>query len=132
MPDSTFRTHDVVPGVVHVNGAFRPNGSSALANTEARNTLFGVATVVRNSAGNYTVTLPFGAARVRRAHADLQLNAIPAATPALWIRGPVTVTANAISFVIQYTENNVAADIADNANNWIHYSLTLDNGTVPL
>lgn len=132
MPDSTFRTHDALPGVVHVNGSFRPNGSSALVNSLARNTLFGVATIVRNSAGNYTVTLPFGAAAVRRAQLNLQLNAIPAATPAAYFRGPITLGPNSISFTIQYTENNVAADIADNANNWIHYSLALDNGTVPL
>jgi len=129
--DTTFRTHDCVPGTVRIGGSFRPNGGSALSDTEARNTLYGIATIVRNSAGNFTVTLPFGANKVRRSFVFYRLSALPAAVASITILGAPTVSTSAISFTIQYAQNNVAADIADNAANWIDWELVLDNGTVP-
>lgn len=132
MADSTFRTHDVVPGVVRVGGAFRPNGSSALSNTAARNTLYGIATITRDgAAGKFLVVLPFGANAIRHIHLGFRLSALPAAVASIMVLGAPSVSSSAISFTIQYAQNNVAADIADNAANWIDWELVLDNGTVP-
>lgn len=130
--ESTFRTHSVVPGTVRVAGAFRPNGSSALSNTAARNTLYGIASISRITAGKFTVTLPFGGAGVRNIKLGFRLSALPANIANIFVLGAATVSTSAISFTIQYTENNVAVDIADNAANWIDWELVVDNGTVPL
>lgn len=131
--DTTFRTHDCVPGTVRISGSFRPNGSSALTNTEARNTLYGIATITRDgAAGKFLVVLPFGANKIRSIQLGFRLSALPAAVASIMVLGAPTVTASAISFTIQYAQNNVAADIADNAANWIDFALVLDNGTVPL
>lgn len=130
--DSTFRTHDAVPGVVRVSGAFRPNGSSPLSDSEARNTLYGVATVQRTGAGLFTVALPFGANKIRSIAAQYRLSALPAAVASIMVLGTPSVTSSAISFQIQYAQNNVGTDIADNAANWIDWEIVLDNGTVPL
>ena len=131
MADSTFRTHDVVPGVLRVGGAFRPNGGSALSDSAARNTLYGIATITRTGTGLFTVVLPFGANAVRRLFVGYRLSALPAAVASICVLGAPSVSASAISFQIQYAQNNVAADIADNAANWIDWELVLDNGTVP-
>lgn len=131
MADSTFRTHDIVPGVVRVGGSFRPNGGSALSNTEARNTLFGIATIARTGQGLFVVTLPFGANKVRHIHVGYRLSALPAAVASIMVLGTPSISTSAISFQIQYAQNNLAADIADNASNWIDWEVVLDNGTVP-
>jgi hypothetical protein len=131
--DTTFRTHDFVPGTVRISGSFRPNGSSALSNTAARNTLFGAATITRDgAAGKFLVVLPFGANKIRSLLVGYRLSALPAAVASIMVLGAPTVTASSITFTIQYAQNNVAADIADNAANWIDFALVLDNGTVPL
>lgn len=128
--DTTYRTHDAVPGAVRVAGAFRPNGNSALVNNAARNTLFGVATIARNNTGLYTVTLPFGAARIRAVNVGFRLSAIPANIANLFVVA-ATCTNSAVTVQMQYTQNNVAFDIADNAANWIDWEVVLDNETVP-
>lgn len=131
MADSTFRTHDVVPGVVRFGGAFRPNGGSPLSDSAARNTLFGIATITRTGTGLFTVVLPFGGGSIRRIFVGYRLSALPAAVASIMVLGAPSVSAGAISFQIQYAQNNVAADIADNAANWIDWEVVLDNGTVP-
>lgn len=129
--DSTFRTHDLYPGTVRVSGSFRPNGGNPLSNTAARNTLFGVATITRTGTGLFTVVLPFGANKIHSLVVGYRLSALPAAVASICVLGAPSVSASAISFQIQYAQNNVAADIADNAANWIDFSMVLDNGTVP-
>ena len=129
--DTVFDTADTVPGTVRIGGAFRPNGSSAFSNSTSTNTLYGIATIARNSAGNFTVTLPFGAASIRSIRLGYRLSALPANVASIMVIGAPTVSTSAISFVIQYAENNVAADIASNAANWIDWEITVDNGTLP-
>lgn len=129
--DSTFRTHDLSPATVRVSGSFRPNGGSPLSDTAARNTLFGKATITRTGTGLFTVALPFGANKIHSLVVGYRLSALPAAVASICVLGAPSVSASAISFQIQYAQNNVAADIADNAANWIDFSMVLDNGTVP-
>lgn len=129
--DMTYRLHCSKPGSVLVSGAFRPNGGSAFSNSASTNTQYGVATITRNSAGNFTVALNFGGASIRNIKAGFRLSALPAAVASIMIIGAPTVSTSAISFVIQYAENNLAADIASNAANWIDWEFILDNGTVP-
>lgn len=133
--DTTYRMHNQFPGTVVVSGGFRPNGSSAVLDNNNPQ-----ATVTRVSAGLYTVSLPFGANALKAAHASLRLNS-PAAHFFTINVTSATVSASIISFSVLVLEHTVSggpsfdhdpADIAANANNWIYWTLELDNGTVPL
>jgi hypothetical protein len=130
--DTTYRIHAHVPATVHVCGAFRPNGSSAISDSESTNTGYAAGIrVARNSAGNFTVTLPFGAKSIRGIRVSYRLSALPASVASICVFGEPSVSASAISFVIQFALNNVAAEIASNVANWIDWALDLDNETLP-
>jgi len=128
--DTTYRTHDAVPGTVRVSGAFRPNGNSALVDNDARNTLHGIATITRNGVGLYTVSLPFSVKRIRSVTVGFRLSAIPANVANLFVVS-TAVSSSTVTIQMQYTQNNVAFDIADNAANWVDWAVVLDNETVP-
>ena len=112
-------------GVVNVEGSFAPNGSSAI--DSASNSGSGWS-VVRTSTGLFTITLEDSYVGVYAASAHLQLAAGDDKIAQL---GAIDVTsAKTVQIRIWDVSAAAVADLADNANNRIHFSLQLKNTTV--
>jgi hypothetical protein len=110
-------------GLVKIEGSFAPNGSSALVSTSTKGKAF---TVARTGVGVFVVTLNDKYAELISTRCGVQLSAL-ADTDVLF--GPIDViSAKTVTILVKTA--GVAADIAANANNRIHFSLTLRNTAV--
>lgn len=121
MANRTF--HDVKAQHSNVRlivGSFRPNGSSAVATTA------GIGySVVRTSAGLFTVTLTDSYPGLLSGHCSLQL---AAGGDQIVQFGEIdVVTAKTVQIRVWDISDAAVADIASNANNWIHFTLCLKN-----
>ncbi len=102
-------------------GSFAPD--TANAPTTLRGSGFTVAYV---SAGRWTVTIQgIGGATVVKAIAGVQLNAAAASPIDVSIIGATANTSGNLTFDILYRVNAVATNIAANANNRVHFSVTV-------
>lgn len=111
-------------------GSFLPNGSSALA---AAGILGAGFTVVRTSAGLFTVTLAEKWLRLLTAKLTLQTAAVSQAQLQLGttdVSGAKTVEIRSVAPTGAGDTTLIVADIASNANNRIHFELTLSQDTV--
>lgn len=103
-----------------IAGSFRPNGSSAVATTA------GIGfSVVRTSAGLFTVTLSDSYPGILSGHCSLQL---ASGDDKVVQFGSIDVsTAKTVEIRVWDISDAAVADIASNANNWIHFTLMLKN-----
>ena len=108
------------PHVKIIAGSFKPNGSSAVANTDNTGTGF---TVARSGTGSFTVTLDAKYPGLLSGQCSLALNAVADSKVQF---GAIDV-ASAKTVVINVITTASAADIAANANNRIHFCLMLRN-----
>ncbi len=108
---------------VVIIGSFRPNGTSAVDNT--LNTGQGY-TVARSGVGIFTITLNDKYVSCLSATTGLALSAV--ADTALQF-GAIDVS-SAGTLVLNVLTAGVAADIASNAANRIHFTLVLSNSNV--
>jgi len=112
-------------GEVRVQGSFAPNGASAVASASYVGLGWSVA---RNSAGNFTITFQDDFPALISAQATLQLATTGAGQVAHFQAIDV---ASAKTAVLQVYDNaGVAADIAANAGNRIHFCFIMRNSTV--
>lgn len=115
-------------GLVKIEGSFAPNGSSALSAASTKGKGF---TVARTSAGLFTVTLANAYMELIAAQVSLQRSA---ASPIQLELGTAdVVTAKTVQIrAVDMTDPAVpaVADVAANAANRIHFSLTLRNTAV--
>jgi hypothetical protein len=115
-------------GIVALSGRFRPNAASAIDNTLNKGLGYSVA---RTGVGAYTVTLQDGYVDALAIIPGVQLNTLLKGN--VQITGAIDVT-TAKTFVIQYQEETAgalaAAEIASNANNWVHFVAVLRNSEV--
>lgn len=108
---------------VVIAGSFRPNGSSAVDNT--LNTGLGFS-VVRDDVGDFTITL------------EDRFNGIDSAQISLELAAPGDSNVNfgdidvvtAGTLIVSIFTAAVTADLADDANNRVHFSLTLKNTNI--
>lgn len=102
-------------------------GSFAPAGTGAPTALQGSGfTVAYVSAGRWTVTIQgIGGATVVKVLAGVQLNAAAASPLDVSVIGATASSSGNLTFDILYRVNAVATDIAANANNRIHFSVTV-------
>jgi hypothetical protein len=78
------------------------------------------------SAGRWTVTiLGIGGATVVKAMAGVQLNAAPVTALDVSIIGATASSSGNLTFDILYRINATATNIAANANNRVHFSVTV-------
>jgi hypothetical protein len=112
-------------GVRVLAGSFRPNAASAIDNTLNKGLGWSVA---RTGVGAYTVTLQDGFVGALAIIPSVQVNTL--LKGCVQLTGAVDVT-TAKTFVIQYQEESAgalaAAEIASNANNWVHFVAFLRN-----
>ena len=112
-------------GVKVLAGAFRPNAAGVIDNTLNKGLGWSVA---RTGVGAYTVTLQDGYVGILAIVPSVQLNAL--LKGCVQLTGAIDVT-TAKTFVIQYQEETAgalaAAEIASNANNWVHFVALLRN-----
>ena len=102
-------------------GSFAPD--TANAPTDLRGSGFTVAYV---SAGRWTVTIQgIGGATVVKAMAGVQLNAAPVTALDVSIIGATASSSGNLTFDILYRINATATNIAANANNRVHFSVTV-------
>lgn len=102
-------------------GSFAPD--TANAPTDLVGSGFTVAYV---SAGRWTVTiLGIGGASIVKALVGVQLNAAEADALDVSIIGATASSSGNLTFDILYRVNAVATDIAANANNRVHFSVTV-------
>jgi hypothetical protein len=102
-------------------GSFAPD--TANAPTTLRGSGF---TVTYVSAGRWTVTIQgIGGATVVKAIAGVQLNAAAASPIDVSIIGATASSSGNLTFDILYRVNAVATNIAANANNRVHFSVTV-------
>jgi hypothetical protein len=110
------------PNAELFEGSFAPAGASAPTNLRGAGF-----TVVRASAGRWTVTVQgLSFSKVVKVTAGVQLNAAPATTTDVLVIGDVANSNGNVTFDILYRENATATDIAANANNRVHFSLTVE------
>lgn len=112
-------------GLVKIEGSFAPNGSSALAVASTYGKGF---TVARTSAGLFTITLADKYAQLICATLGLQLAS--GADSFIQFGSIDVVTAKTVQIRNWDVSDAAVADIAANANNRIHFSLTLRNTAV--
>ena len=110
-------------GVVVFSGSFKPNAGSAVDNTANTGAGF---TVAYTGVGIFTITLDDSYVRCLSATATVSLSAV-ANTFVQW--GAIDVT-TAKTLVINVLTAGVAANIAANAANRIHFSLVLQDTSV--
>lgn len=123
MASRTFhRLHHAQMGMVKAEGSFAPAGTGAP--TAVKGKAF---TVARTGVGVFVVTLADKYAELIRGSASLQLNAL--ADTDVILGAIDVVSAKTVTILVKTA--GVAADIAANANNRIHFSLTLRNTAVP-
>lgn len=111
-------------------GSFLPNGSSALA---AAGILGAGFTVVRTSAGLFTITLAETWMRLLAGKLTLQTAAASAVQLQFGttdVSSAKTIQIRAVGPTAAGDTTPVVTDIASNANNRIHFELTLSNDTV--
>lgn len=112
-------------GIKILAGAFRPNAAGAIDNTLNKGLGWSVA---RTGVGAYTVTLQDGFVGILAIVPSVQVNALLKGF--VQLTGAIDVT-TAKTFVIQYQEEAAgtvaAAEIASNANNWVHFVALLRN-----
>lgn len=115
-------------GYVILSGRFRPNGNGTIDNTLNKGRGW---TVARTGVGEYTVTLQDGYVDAIAIVPGVQVNAL--LKGCVQLTGAVDVT-TAKTFKIQYQEESAgalaAAEIASNANNWVHFTAILRNSQV--
>jgi hypothetical protein len=104
-------------GIQWVHGSFAPNGAGAVDATSRLGIGF---TVARTGVGVFVVTLDAVYRELVSADVAVQLNAF-ADTDALL--GPISLSARTVTIFVKTA--GVAADIAANANNRLHFSLAL-------
>lgn len=115
-------------GIVTIQGRFRPNGASAIDNTLNRGRGWSVA---RTGVGAYAVTLEDKYVDAVAVIPSVQVNTL--LKGCVQLTGAVDATAgpSAAAFTIQYQEETAgalaAAEIASNANNWVHFVAVLRN-----
>jgi hypothetical protein len=112
-------------GEVIICGSFAPNGSSAVS--AASNSGIGWS-VVRTSAGLFTVTLEDKYVGLFSAQVSLQLAA--ASEHAVQLGAVDVVSAKTVQIRVIDTTDGSVADVAADANNRIHFELRLRNSTV--
>ncbi len=111
-------------GTVKIEGSFAPNGSSALVASSTFGKGFSVA---YTSTGLFTITLTDKYKKMIAANLTAQLSA--AADIKLQLGTVDVVTAKTIQ--IRSLAVATLTDIAANANNRVHFSLTLQNTELP-
>lgn len=107
---------------VVIEGSFAPNGAGAVDNTSNEGVGFSVA---RSGVGVFTVTFKETFFALISHQLGLQLNALADSDLQL---GAVSLSGK--TAVINVKTAGVAADIAANANNRIHFKFTFRNNTV--
>ena len=112
-------------GIKVLAGAFRPNAAGTIDNTLNKGLGWSVA---RTGVGAYTVTLQDGYVGHIAIIPTVQVNTL--LKGCVQLTGAIDVT-TAKTFVIQYQEETAgalaAAEIASNANNWVHFVALLRN-----
>lgn len=112
-------------GLAFIAGAFRPNAAGAIDNTLNKGRGWSVA---RTGVGEYTVTLEDSYPGHIAITPAVQVNTL--LKSCVQLTGAVDVT-TAKTFKIQYQEETAgalaAAEIASNANNWVHFQALLRN-----
>ena len=108
-------------GVKYLGFSFAPQGTGAPTFVAADGR--GVTSIVRNGAGNWTITLAQRYPRLLTAHATL---AITAATDIMLQWGAIDVVTNG-TLVLRAVVAAVETDIAANADNRIYVELALRN-----
>lgn len=111
-------------GEVIICGSFAPNGASAVAATSN----LGIGwSVVRTSAGLFTVTLEDSWVSLTSAQVSLQLATVAAVAVQL---GTIdVVTAKTVEIRALSSSAGTVTDVAADANNRIHFELRLKNST---
>ena len=127
------RTHYGVMGVGHgltmVAGSFRPNGTSAP-------TVFGPTigsrgwSVVRTSAGLFTITLPDAYAATIALNATLQMAAADDRFIQIGTVAGITAANGTVQIRAMNIDTGAVADVASNADNWIHFAFLFSNSSV--
>lgn len=121
MAAGLFPLECATPGVTSISGRFRPNSTSAVDNTLNQGASF---TATRTDVGKFSVVLGTGCNSIIAITPGLQLNT--AANQHVQILGAVTASTG--TFYLQVYESGTgAADIASNANNWIHFTVWFSN-----
>ena len=100
--------------------SFRPNGASAISATTNLGAGF---SVVRTSAGLFTVTVSAIFASTPVVTLGLQTNAAPTGAADLRIAGAIAMASGVTTFAIEYRDATVATDLASSANTRIHVHL---------
>lgn len=109
---------------VTIEGSFAPAGTGAV--TSVKGTGF---TVARTDVGEFTVTLDEAFADYDAAWCSLQLNA--PGDQIAHIKGAIdVVTAKTFKIGVWDISDAAAADIAANANNRVHFGITVKNTSV--
>lgn len=107
-------------GVKILQGSFRPNGTSAVDNTLNKGKGF---TVARTGVGDFTITLDDAWNHLVAAQVALML---AAAADSVVILGPADVTtATGGTVELFVLTAGSSADIASDADNWVHFTLHL-------
>lgn len=109
------------PGVSCLSGRFRPNSTSAVNNSYNQGSGF---TVSRTSAGLFLVTLQVPCAAIIAVTPSLQL--ATAANQHVQVSGAVSASAGTFSLLV-YESGTGAADVASDANNWVHFTVWISN-----
>lgn len=112
-------------GLVKISGSFAPNGSSAVSSASVKGKGFSVA---RTSAGLFTVTLEDKYVALISGKCQLQL---ASAADQMAQLGAIDVTsAKTVQIRVWDISDGAVADVAANANNRIHFELTLSRSSL--
>lgn len=114
-------------GIVTLQGSFAPNGASALV---AANTKGAGFSVVRTSAGLFTVTLVDRFMALNAADCSLQLASGDDKVVQFGVCAVAPTAANTIQIRVWDISGAAVSDIAADANNRIHFMLKLKNSSV--
>lgn len=114
-----------------ITGSFAPNGSTAGAIAAASIEGKGVASVVRNSAGNFTITLTDPYLKLVAAIPGIQTNSNTDIYPTFGAFSNVgSTTGAAVSFVMRLLTGSTETDLAANANNRVSFWLVFQDSGV--
>lgn len=100
--------------------SFSPNGSSALSSSTNIGAGF---SVVRTSAGKFTVTVNAVFKGTPVIVPGLQTNAAPTGAADLRVAGAITMASGVTTFALEYRDATVATDLASSVNTRIHVML---------
>ena len=118
MADRNFDPTEIIgKNRVIYSGAFKPNGSSAVANSSNKGKGW---TVARTSTGLFTVTINSVLGQIDSVVASLQL----ATADDKYVNvGTIVVASKTFILHVWDISGGAVADVAANANNWINFTL---------